>query len=143
MIPCNIQEMSVEDPRKKTEDYLQKHGLKDTVEVLALGSQDQTQQMLAKLVVTFLQGLISELLYNKPANPKQFIVDYLEKIKVAGTKPLLTQDDLKIMFGMCKSPYAGARAVCSTEKYSQLGHQDLFGTRHIFYAASTESNSSS
>jgi hypothetical protein len=48
------------------------------------------------------QGLISEVLYNRPANPKQFIVDYLEKIKVAGTKPLLTQDDLKIMFGMCK-----------------------------------------
>jgi hypothetical protein len=33
-------------------------------------------------------------MYNKPPNPKQYIVMQLEKIKVAGTKPLVNKQDL-------------------------------------------------
>jgi hypothetical protein len=33
-------------------------------------------------------------MYTQPANPKQYIVMQLEKIKVAGTKPLLNKQDL-------------------------------------------------
>jgi hypothetical protein len=37
---------------------------------------------------------------NKPTDPKQFIIAQLEKIKVAGTKPVLDAQDLDTMFGM-------------------------------------------
>jgi len=47
-----------------------------------------------------LQGLLAELLMHKPADPKQYIIAQLEKIKVAGTKPLLDVQDLSTMFGM-------------------------------------------
>jgi hypothetical protein len=44
--------------------------------------------------------LTAELLFHKPENPRAFIVRYLEQAKVAGTRPLLTEDDLPAMFGM-------------------------------------------
>lgn len=37
---------------------------------------------------------------HKPADPKQYIIAQLEKIKVAGTKPLLDVQDLSTMFTM-------------------------------------------
>lgn len=52
------------------------------------------------VAITLVQVLLSELLFHKPADPKQYILDYLEKIKVTGTKPLLNQQDLATMFGM-------------------------------------------
>jgi hypothetical protein len=39
-------------------------------------------------------------LFYKPGDPKKHIVQYLENAKVAGTKPLITDADLDVMFGM-------------------------------------------
>lgn len=47
-----------------------------------------------------LQALLADLMINKPADPKQYIIAQLEKIKVAGTKPVLESTDLAVMFGM-------------------------------------------
>ena len=44
--------------------------------------------------------LTAQLLFHKPDNPKRFVVKYLEEVKVTGTRPLLTEEDLKTMFGM-------------------------------------------
>lgn len=49
-----------------------------------------------------MQLLVAELLYHKPQDPKQYIVTYLERTKVAGTKPLFNKQDLHTMFEMCK-----------------------------------------
>lgn len=46
------------------------------------------------------QGLLADVLINMPENPVQYIVAQLEKIKVAGTKPLLDTQDLSAMYGM-------------------------------------------
>jgi hypothetical protein len=43
------------------------------------------------------QALTAQLLFHKPENPKQFICRYLEQVKVAGTPPLLTKEDLETM----------------------------------------------
>lgn len=55
-----------------------------------------------------MQLLVAELLYHKPQDPKQYIVTYLERTKVAGTKPLFNKQDLHTMFEMCK--WSGACA---------------------------------
>lgn len=44
--------------------------------------------------------LIAELLVHKPAEPRAFLVAFLEKLRAAGAQPLLTQPDLEAMFGM-------------------------------------------
>lgn len=46
------------------------------------------------------QGLLADLMINKPADPKQYIIAQLEKFKVGGTKPVLDAQDLDTMFGM-------------------------------------------
>lgn len=46
------------------------------------------------------QDLLAELMIDKPADPKQYIIAALERIKVAGTKPVLSAEDLDTMFGM-------------------------------------------
>jgi hypothetical protein len=46
------------------------------------------------------QDLLAELIINKPADPKQYIIAAFERIKVAGTKPVLNAEDLDTMFGM-------------------------------------------
>lgn len=46
------------------------------------------------------QALLAELLIAKPADPKLWLIGQLEKVKVAGTKPLLDATDLSTMFGM-------------------------------------------
>lgn len=51
-------------------------------------------------VSNFRQGLLAELMVLKPSSPKQYIIGQLEKIKVAGTKPVLTSQDLSTMFAM-------------------------------------------
>jgi hypothetical protein len=51
-----------------------------------------------------MQLLVAELLYNKPQDPKQYIVSYLERTKVAGTKPLFNKVDMHTMFEMCEWP---------------------------------------
>lgn len=46
------------------------------------------------------QALTSQLLFYKPDRPRDFIAKYLETVKVVGTTPLLTKEDLETMFGM-------------------------------------------
>lgn len=71
------------------------------------------------------QGLLAELIYNKPPNPKQYIVTQLEKIKVAGTKPLLDQADLQTMFGMFDVTKKGV----VTEQQATNALRTVLGTR--------------
>lgn len=66
-----------QDPRLSTEEYLAKHQLNE-----------------------LLEGLLADVLINKPVNPAQYVVAQLEKIKVAGTKPVLSTEDLSAMWGM-------------------------------------------
>jgi hypothetical protein len=49
---------------------------------------------------TSTQALLAELLFAKPADPRQHIVAALEKAKVVGCKPLLDAGDLGAIFGM-------------------------------------------
>mmetsp|Transcript_23808 Transcript_23808/g.52192 ORF Transcript_23808/g.52192 Transcript_23808/m.52192 type:complete len:129 (-) Transcript_23808:638-1024(-) len=65
------------DPRKAAEDYLEQHK-----------------------VPQLLEALTAQLLFNKPDDPKSFIVKYMENAKLAGTPPLLNQEDLQTMFAM-------------------------------------------
>ena len=44
--------------------------------------------------------LTAQLLFHKPENPREFIVEYLENVKQSGTQPLISKDDLATMFGM-------------------------------------------
>jgi hypothetical protein len=59
-----------------------------------------------------LQGLLAEIMYNKPANPKQYIVMQLEKIKVAGTKPLLNKQDLDTSESRFRWPRDARHSLC-------------------------------
>mmetsp|Transcript_6381 Transcript_6381/g.15842 ORF Transcript_6381/g.15842 Transcript_6381/m.15842 type:complete len:129 (-) Transcript_6381:529-915(-) len=65
------------DPKVAAEQYLEKHKL-----------------------CQLLETLTAQLLVNKPDNPRDFIVKYLEGVKLSGTHSLLTDVDLKTMFGM-------------------------------------------
>eukprot|EP00879_Flechtneria_rotunda_P004657 GHRR01004918.1.p1 GENE.GHRR01004918.1~~GHRR01004918.1.p1 ORF type:complete len:146 (+),score=57.76 GHRR01004918.1:305-742(+) len=67
----------LKDPKASTQAYLEKHKVHELIE-----------------------GLLADLLYHKPANPEQYIVSQLERVKVTGTKPLLNKQDLRTMFGM-------------------------------------------
>ncbi|WIA19360.1 hypothetical protein OEZ85_003988 [Tetradesmus obliquus] len=91
-----------EDPKAKTQEYLEQHKLAELME-----------------------GLLAELMYNKPANPKQYIVMQLEKVKVAGTKPLLNKQDLDTMFGMFDVTNRGA----VTEQQARNALKTVLGSR--------------
>ncbi|KAG2438174.1 hypothetical protein HXX76_005781 [Chlamydomonas incerta] len=67
----------MEDPRAKVEHYLETNKIPQLFEAIT-----------------------SDLLFYKPANPKEHIVKYLENVKVAGTAPLINEQDLETMFGM-------------------------------------------
>jgi hypothetical protein len=43
---------------------------------------------------------VAQLLFHKPNDPKEFIVEYLEKAKRREAMPLLNRVDLEAMFGM-------------------------------------------
>jgi hypothetical protein len=53
-----------------------------------------------KFDVCLSQAITSELLFHKPEHPRGFICKFLEQVKVTGTPPLLTKQDLETMFGM-------------------------------------------
>lgn len=46
------------------------------------------------------QVLTSQLLFRKPEEPRAFIVEYLENVKLHGTDTLINRQDLATMFGM-------------------------------------------
>jgi hypothetical protein len=46
------------------------------------------------------QGVLAELLFHKPDDPRAFIVAALERVKAAGARPLLDGRDLSAMFDM-------------------------------------------
>ena len=46
------------------------------------------------------QGLIADLLYIKPPEPRKFLTGQLERVKAAGARPLLDVPDLRAMFDM-------------------------------------------
>lgn len=72
-----------------------------------------------------LQALLADIIYNKPINPKHYIVTQLEKIKVAGTKPLLDQGDLQTMFGM----FDVTRRGVVTEQQARNALRTVLGNR--------------
>lgn len=47
-----------------------------------------------------MQVLTAQLLFEKPEDPREFLVEMLETMKAQGAKPLLTDSDLETMFGM-------------------------------------------
>jgi hypothetical protein len=46
------------------------------------------------------QALTGALLFNKPGDPRSYMVKYLESVKLNGTPPLFSEQDLDAMFGM-------------------------------------------
>jgi hypothetical protein len=50
--------------------------------------------------VAFVQALVAQLLIAKPDDPKQFLVEYLEKTKTDGVLPIVNDQDLDTMFNM-------------------------------------------
>jgi hypothetical protein len=54
------------------------------------------------------QGLLAELLFLKPADPRAHVIAALERMKVAGNKPLLNMQDLAVVFGMLDVTKRGA-----------------------------------
>ncbi|WIA39629.1 hypothetical protein OEZ86_005708 [Tetradesmus obliquus] len=96
------QKTQFEDPKAKTQEYLEQHKLAELME-----------------------GLLAELVYIKPANPKQYIVMQLEKVKVAGTRPLLNKQDLETMFGMFDVTNRGA----VTEQQARNALKTVLGSR--------------
>lgn len=54
------------------------------------------------------QALLAELLFAKPPEPRQHMVAALERIKVAGSRPLLDTQDLATVFGMLDATKRGA-----------------------------------
>lgn len=54
------------------------------------------------------QGLIAELLYVKPPDPRKFLIEQLERVKAAGARPLLDGPDLRAMFDMFDVTGTGA-----------------------------------
>uniref|UniRef100_A0A061R101 EF-hand domain-containing protein n=1 Tax=Tetraselmis sp. GSL018 TaxID=582737 RepID=A0A061R101_9CHLO len=70
--------MPFQDPAKGAEKYMKEND----IEVL-------------------FQDLVGFLLFNKPDQPREALVEHLEQLKDAGQgKPLLTLEDLEAMFGM-------------------------------------------
>lgn len=67
----------MEDPRVKAESYLE-----------------------TNKIPQLLEAITSQLLFHKPENPKEFICQYLEQVKVTGTPALINDQDLDTMFGM-------------------------------------------
>jgi hypothetical protein len=135
MMLMDPQKKTFEDPKAKTQEYLEQHKLGELMEVRSVQNSSSFCSTTCKACKclyphllfdlrlgvegvlccyicgsgphfsahsscnhisnpALLQGLLAELMYNKPANPKQYIVMQLEKIKVAGTKPLLNKQDL-------------------------------------------------
>ncbi|KAF6258446.1 hypothetical protein COO60DRAFT_1692475 [Scenedesmus sp. NREL 46B-D3] len=104
-----------EDPKAKTQEYLEQHKLGELME-----------------------GLLAELMYNKPPNPRQYIVMQLEKIKAAGTKPLLNKQDLDTMFCMFDVTNRGA----VTEQQARNALRTVLGSRAPAAAADASADSS-
>jgi hypothetical protein len=71
------------------------------------------------------QDLLADVLIHKPANPAQYIVAQLEKIKVAGTKPVLSTEDLSAMWGMFDVTGRGA----VTEQQASNALRTVLGQR--------------
>lgn len=69
--------MALEDPKIKTELYLQSHNVDGMFE-----------------------NIIQQLIVKKPDNPKQFIVDALVKIKEDGPQMVMGKGDFEAMFSM-------------------------------------------
>lgn len=67
------------------------------------------------------------MLFHKPDNPRKFIVKYLEEVKVSGTQPLLTEADLRTMFGMFDIT---KRGVMTPEQVSQVLAKACLHTRY-------------
>ena len=62
------------------------------------------------------QGLISQLLYHKPSDPRRFLVKHLEALKISGKRPqLLTRSDLAAMFSMFDITGKGLVTVAQAE----------------------------
>mmetsp|Transcript_19108 Transcript_19108/g.53470 ORF Transcript_19108/g.53470 Transcript_19108/m.53470 type:complete len:128 (-) Transcript_19108:424-807(-) len=87
------------DPREKANKYMETHKLGQLFEVLT-----------------------AQLLFHKPDNPRKFIVKYLEEVKVSGTQPLLTEADLRTMFGMFDIT---KRGVMTPEQVNNAQHSIL------------------
>ncbi|GBF97027.1 hypothetical protein Rsub_09500 [Raphidocelis subcapitata] len=58
-------------------------------------------------VEEILQGLLAELLFAKPAEPRAFLIERLERAKAAGGRPLLDAHDLEAMHSMMDPTGAG------------------------------------
>jgi hypothetical protein len=54
------------------------------------------------------QGLLAELLFHKPVDPRKFVIDQLERAKAAGGRPLLAASDLASMYDLFDVTKAGA-----------------------------------
>jgi hypothetical protein len=94
------------DPKKRAEGYLERHNLHAVVQVpsshqgageSALRHKPEASQ---SLIAAALQGCIAQLLYHKPTDPRAFLVQQLELLKVSRQPSLLNRRDLSAMFHM-------------------------------------------
>jgi hypothetical protein len=54
-----------------------------------------------------LQMVTAQVLYHKPSDPKQFIIDLLLDLQSHGAKPLLDKSDVNAIFGMFDVTHRG------------------------------------
>ena len=47
-----------------------------------------------------MQAMTAALLLHKPADPCKFLAEYLTGLQKQGAQPVLTREDLRVMFGM-------------------------------------------
>jgi hypothetical protein len=88
--------MSVPDPKKRADSYLQQHSLHAVI-----------------------QGCIAQLLYHKPTDPRAFLVQQLELLKVSRQPSLLNRRDLSAMF--CMFDITGRGYVTAEQADNALG----------------------
>jgi len=102
------------DPRAQLAAYLKDHNIEEIIQVggwlswVAIGcanhnplcADDSTAPKKPPVLALILQGLLAELLFHKPAEPRKFIIEQLERIKAAGARPIFDAHDLASMFDM-------------------------------------------
>merc|ERR1712195_37626 len=76
-----------------------------------------------KRIAPLLERLSAAVLFHRPENPREFVLEQLRKIK-SGEETLYSEEDLKVMFGMfdltrrgwiSKQQYSQAMSILSTE----------------------------
>ena len=60
--------------------------------------------------------MTAALLLHKPAEPCKFLADYLTSIQKQGAQPVLTREELRVMFGMFDVTEKGAVSVAQANQ---------------------------